>query len=177
MTRLRASATLSWAPPGRPGPLHNSAAPGPEVEECGREEAEQDTALSPAAASPQARRLAEAAARPLGSPDWSWEEKTKEPKSHGSGDSSCSGSGGFAPGRELSSGHDRHQLDRTQRQATVQAPLETLLGPCFEPARKPPHHSAPHPYLCHSSLSNPSLCLPSDWATFRTRFCYREAML
>lgn len=47
-TRLRASAT-------RPGPRqeawattqHNSAAPGPEAEECRREEAEQDTALLP----------------------------------------------------------------------------------------------------------------------------------
>lgn len=119
----------SWAPPGRPGPLHSTT-----VQPQGRrlrtadERKQSRTQPFSRRRLSQARRLAEAAARPLGSPDWSWEEKTKEPKSHGSGDLSCSGSGGFAPGRELSSGHDRHQLDRTQRQATVQAPLETLFG-------------------------------------------------
>lgn len=80
-TRLRPRLPV-LGPARQPGLLHSTTGAGPGLEaggERGREEAEQDTAPS-AVASLRLLGALLRRARPLGSPDWSWEEKTMNPR-------------------------------------------------------------------------------------------------
>lgn len=149
-TRLRASAT-------RPGPCHAALGhcttrhcmtghpPGPGC--YSRRLSSEDRRQS--RTQPFSRRrlseaqcLAEAGVWPSGYPDWSWEEKTREPKSHIWGPIPlrirrvCPRKRAVKWPQQTSAGH----LNGGQKPTAGHGPSPTrnpLLEPCFEPARKP----------------------------------------